>query len=214
MHMTSYMKTSFLLVITTITALTMASWTYWLAIHKSDELSFLSSVRQAERQQTERTIAQLKVELADMRKQLTLQYSPAQAGKTMTWKAKKRNHDTVAAVQEENILTVMEDRFKSESYDPDWAGRMEEELIGRFKQLNPGGSHLLDAGCRSSLCRIEVYHEDFEAEEQFVGAYAQLDQFGNNDRQRFYRSYIDGNGDRRTLFFSARMGHTLPSLAN
>lgn len=243
------MKTTTLLVGTTIAAMAIASWTASIAIKKSGEVTAHSRAQQAERQQAEKRVAQLKDELEVLGQRLdhknasgardtqggtkadrggaqnhglsepiagVLQPSASHSNSDVETNAhddRGGNHENPAREDHptrEETAALLDDVFYSEGYDTPWAGRTEEKLHRMFTEVNPSGSHLMDAGCRSTLCRIEVYHEDTDAEEGFIKAFATSGTFVNDDKQGFYHPIADAHGNRRTLFFYAREGRELP----
>jgi hypothetical protein len=120
--------------------------------------------------------------------------------------------------QRESAVQVLEAQLMSEGYDPDWAGPMEAELAGVMtEELQQRGNELVDASCGSTLCRVEVGHQDQRAEMKFVRELI--------GRQDLIDSGLDVlvhrlsaehslDGVARSVFFIAREGHRLPATAD
>lgn len=237
------MKSTTLLVGTTIAALAIASWTALIAAKRSSEATIRSRAEQAEME-----VAKLNAELGILRERLDhmAALGAQDAGRrikadprisknprlprpigALSHHPLARSHSVEPAHDDDNrcngegaaagnqptrevITDLLEDSFFSERYDTSWAGKEEEKLHSMFTEANPEGNHLLEASCRSSLCRIEVLHDDTEAEERFIRAFAASAKLLNDDKRAFYHMVSDEDGDQRTVLFYARREFELP----
>ncbi|MEN8131908.1 MAG: hypothetical protein ABFS45_17350 [Pseudomonadota bacterium] len=109
----------------------------------------------------------------------------------------------------DQIASNLDIRFFAEAYEGGWASETEAELNQLFAETGLEGSQLMEAACRTTLCRIDVTHADSEAEERFIATFANNARFVNNDQTGFYHRRVDYNGIPQTLFFWARQGHIL-----
>ncbi len=103
----------------------------------------------------------------------------------------------------------LERRLRAESVDAAWASPMEATLRAAFDAAAPRGSLLIDAACRSTMCRAEVQHADDEARVRFVGALAPMGLFSHDGQRGVAQESRDASGNLRSTFFIAREGHRL-----
>ncbi len=99
-------------------------------------------------------------------------------------------------------------RFQSEVTDLKWATPEQTRLRNSYDTVSPAGSMLLDLGCRSTLCRIEVSHVDGIAQERFVAALAPLGLFSNDGISGMV-FHQGSKAELRSVYFIAREGHDL-----
>lgn len=113
--------------------------------------------------------------------------------------------ETPITVEQE--LVELDGFFDTEARDASWAPHMEEKMLRMFDDAGLEGSMLIDARCRSTLCRMEVAHADEAAEMNCLFAFAKRGRYLVQDS--FH--YRDGseNGDSRTVFYVSRRGHSL-----
>jgi hypothetical protein len=77
--------------------------------------------------------------------------------------------DTVAEqsawrlARQEQLYAQLEESATREVRDPVWAERTESLIRGVVHAAAPG-TRLMDVGCRSSLCRLELAHADAESQ--------------------------------------------------
>lgn len=103
---------------------------------------------------------------------------------------------------------VLDGTLHGEPYDNRWAEQIESSLTRAFNGNDWAGNQLLSAACRSTLCRIEVAHENPKAEGQFLARIGTLQAFANT--RGFYQRVAGQNGGSVTIFYAAREGHELP----
>jgi hypothetical protein len=71
------------------------------------------------------------------------------------------------------------------------------------------GGRLAALACRSSMCRVEVAHDDREAQEAFLERLTYTAPF---DSEGLIRRTTGGDGTQRTVVYFARAGRRLPRL--
>ncbi|MBL8330186.1 MAG: hypothetical protein JNJ71_15200 [Rubrivivax sp.] len=105
-------------------------------------------------------------------------------------------------------LATLEKTFAAEAQDPRWAPSMEARLRGSYDSVSPLGTQVLDATCRSTMCRVDVQHADAAAQQRFMAAMLPARLF-TQDGERGAMMPLDGRG-LRFAYFMAREGSTLP----
>lgn len=93
--------------------------------------------------------------------------------------------------------------WQGEARDARWARAYESEIIASFEHPVFAGSRLIDASCRSDLCRLRVAHDTPEASEGFV---ERLIEHAPAGQGGFARENPDGQDRGETLVFLARKG--------
>ncbi len=108
-----------------------------------------------------------------------VEHSPAQAKDvgqlphTTELKQAGNSADLSGSVAEETDylaeqIQLLDIEFAAEQYDAQWAPAVEEEVWRNFERHQLNDSQLSSVQCRTSLCRIEVTHEDETAEGEFM----------------------------------------------
>jgi hypothetical protein len=95
--------------------------------------------------------------------------------------------------------------FEGEARDAAWAAPAEARLRVAYDSAHPEGTTLLEAACRSTLCRVDVVHVDAAAQERFVAALAPAGLFANDGASGLAVHKVEGRGVRST-YFIAREG--------
>ncbi|MES2887319.1 MAG: hypothetical protein V4739_04830 [Pseudomonadota bacterium] len=103
--------------------------------------------------------------------------------------------------------------FQAEAIDQAWATPLETRLRNGFDATSPVGSRLIEASCRTTLCRVEVTHTDTAAQDRFVAAMAPLGLFSNNGITGLAFHQGDDKSGLRSVYFIARPGQDLSALA-
>jgi hypothetical protein len=85
-----------------------------------------------------------------------------------------------------------------------------QELSSAIRGLGLESSQLGAVRCRATLCRIEVSHGSFEAEQKFVARIGELAAF--RDAEGFVERVPRSDGSIATTMFVSRSGHRLPDL--
>lgn len=105
-------------------------------------------------------------------------------------------------------IVSLDRQYFSEEHDPHWAGAKEARLSQLFVESRVLGSQLNSAGCRTTLCRIEISHIDPRAERRFIAEFVRLGEFANDEQTGFYYRAVDSNGAVSSIYYLAREGST------
>lgn len=116
---------------------------------------------------------------------------------------------TEAAYEEQRLLTL-DSHFSGEAYDADWAPRMETNMQTALEQQEFVDSQLIDLACQSSLCRLEVEHENNDAEQTFLHEF--LAMAGFTKTETYYWRETTDNGNVQMTYYISRDGQRLPDL--
>lgn len=116
--------------------------------------------------------------------------------------------DTVSNVTELAKTTEqLEDRFNQEDQDPEWAETVEQAITNQYFDSQVYGSELIDARCRSTLCRVEMSHFDHEAEALFwINALVVKGLSADQLNIQHIKNQDDG---LKTIIFVSRQGHKI-----
>jgi hypothetical protein len=107
--------------------------------------------------------------------------------------------------QTANMLAALNQRLTKEGDDPSWGPEAETRIASLFSTEKIKGSRIRRADCFSTLCRVEVDHDDVEAQERMGNNLPMEPPFdGETMIQR-----IDDPLGPRTLLYVARQGHVL-----
>jgi hypothetical protein len=90
--------------------------------------------------------------------------------------------------------------FDAETIDTKWATAKEARLRVAYDTVHPEGTTLLEAACRSTMCRVEVLHNDAAAQERFVAALAPAGLFSNDGSSGAMVQRAEGRALRSTYF--------------
>ena len=101
---------------------------------------------------------------------LAVNYDPV--GDAVNELLRSEDAELAMAVDDTAMLAAqkqpMEDAFNGEGYDAQWAPTMEAEVWQDFERAELPHSQLASVACRTSLCRIEITHDDQTAEAKFM----------------------------------------------
>lgn len=105
-------------------------------------------------------------------------------------------------------MNYIASRFESEDVDAQWGNNVETQLISTFQ--NPALQHsaLVNAECRSTLCRIEVAHEDGADVSEFQSVLA--DETAKIAPEGAIQQVVGPDGKTRSIIFLARSGARIP----
>lgn len=109
--------------------------------------------------------------------------------------------------RDQNLLALFETRFLQESDDPTWSRQAEASLTQAVKSAAVDGSRLLAAGCRTTLCHVEMSHGTEGDREAFSKNFPFVFSF---DTEVFYHHLEDAQGTPYTVMYMSRTGHQLP----
>ncbi|ESQ14807.1 MAG TPA: hypothetical protein DDY14_07790 [Chromatiaceae bacterium] len=111
------------------------------------------------------------------------------------------------------VALELEQQLTDERYDPEWAQPMEAEIAEVVTpELQADGNELLDTLCGSTFCRVEIGHENEQAESKFLLALASRNELIGSFGDLFvHRVPPEIGGDSiHSVFYVAREGHRLP----
>lgn len=94
--------------------------------------------------------------------------------------------------------------------DKVWATSTLTQLRNTVAKQAPEGSQWLDGDCRTSICRIDIWHRDADAQRRFVSAFGPLGLFSHDGSSGWMISASDRSG-LRSQFYIAREGTRLPA---
>lgn len=94
--------------------------------------------------------------------------------------------------------------FGEQAYDERWAPDTEARINDAFESAELETSQLLEASCKSTLCRIEVSHANAEAERQFLSRFSQQPLLQGGGVAGSYQKIVDESGEIRSVFYIAR----------
>jgi hypothetical protein len=109
------------------------------------------------------------------------------------------------ADQTQAQIELMEATVLREAIDPEWAPSAQKVLKETFQQEALSGMYLVDADCRTSLCRMEVVFDETLAPED---GFRMLTDNSPWQGQGFVR--IGTDEDPSIMVYLAREGHSLP----
>lgn len=109
---------------------------------------------------------------------------------------------------DEAVAEGLDKLFQSEGVDAQWAPAAQARLRGSYDSASPAGSMLVEAACRSSLCRVEVTHSDEAAQARFVAVLAPRGLFANDGVSGVAVHQAQGKG-LRSVYYIAREGKDL-----
>lgn len=154
-------------------------------------------------------VAALKEQLAtlgdEVRSRARLAPSPQlQTGPQLS--EEERQEQAKQAVTER--MNYIASRFESEDVDAQWGNSVETQLISTFQ--NPALQHsaLVNAECRSTLCRLEVAHEDGTDLTEFQSVLA--DETAKIAPEGAIQQAVGPDGKMRSIIFLARSGARIP----
>lgn len=81
-------------------------------------------------------------------------------------------------------LHLLQTAFDDEAQDPEWAPLFEDEVWRDFANAEIANSYLNSVDCRTSMCRIEISHDDEQAESEFL---AQLPEMSEGQSGSIHR---------------------------
>jgi hypothetical protein len=105
-----------------------------------------------------------------------------------------------------NTLYELDLRLSKEPDDPAWSQKAEMDIATLLHSDVMEGSHVLSADCRSTLCQVEVAHEDASAQSWLVNNLPMEPPF---DGEMLVRQIGDDLLAPHTLIYLARQGHSL-----
>jgi hypothetical protein len=104
----------------------------------------------------------------------------------------------------------LERHFAGEARDPAWSAQVTASVGEALQDPAFAGSTLLHAECGTTLCRVDVAHDGFAAEQGFFPTAMSTPPFDHGGMA--HRVHDPSSDKSRTVVYFAREGHTLPSL--
>lgn len=81
------------------------------------------------------------------------------------------DHQTIADEEAEKLISGLNDEFYQQDTDEHWSVQSSNQIYSYFDQMaqteSKGTSELRSVECRTSLCKVEVLHENAAAAEDF-----------------------------------------------
>ena len=108
------------------------------------------------------------------------------------------------------IVTRLEEQMVSEPYDDSWSVGTDKILREAIDQEKFANSAFAEIDCRSTLCRMDISHADFNSENLFLQEFFGDTGFTSMDVFYTREEYTDGSVD--VTMYMSRDGHRLPSL--
>jgi hypothetical protein len=104
------------------------------------------------------------------------------------------------------MLDALDHQLSKEPDDPIWSHRAQIELATLLHPSVMQGSQVLSTACHSTLCRVEIEHEDTSTQSWLVDNLPMEPPF---DGEILVRQISDDPLAPRTLIYLARPGHSL-----
>ena len=104
------------------------------------------------------------------------------------------------------MLYALDLRLGREPNDSTWSQRTEMDIATLLHSEGMEGSRVRSTDCHSTLCRVEVEHEDVSTQGQFTDQLPMAPPF---DGEMVVHRVDDGLNAPRTLIYVARQGHPL-----
>ena len=126
----------------------------------------------------------------------------------------KTNIDKVEEFNEslaDKRLTVMDDALIEEDYDSSWSTAANDQIFSTANTGQFSGSSIIASECKSSLCVIDVSHEDYSSQQEFLDHFPMA--LGWEDSSGQYQ-IIHSDDEFLTRFYIARSGYDLPPDVN
>lgn len=103
--------------------------------------------------------------------------------------------------------------FAREATDAAWAAQARSRLEAQLPRVTPAGSHVRSLECRTSLCRLELVHDNRAAYRELVER-AFLDTSHHIGEGPAFSAQLDTTSDGRliTVAYLGRRGQPLPQL--
>lgn len=114
------------------------------------------------------------------------------------------------AEHQQKLTALFATQFSRESDDPAWSRQTEASLSQAVTGASFEGSQLLTTACRTTLCQVEVGHENEAARDGFIQDLPFTLPF---DTEVFYQRREGADGTASTVMYLARAGQNLPALA-
>lgn len=120
--------------------------------------------------------------------------------------------DRRAETQSQEQVALLEETIFSEETDPEWTGEAEQALRETFQKDEANGLELVDAECRTTLCRMEMHLDSstMSPEDAFRG----LSHLTPWQGQGFVKIDDAVEGSHKIVIYLSREGYNLPQLSS
>lgn len=112
--------------------------------------------------------------------------------------------------QAKQVTSTLDNEMSNEPFDELWAPEMQATITATLQNTNFQGSDLLTVNCQSSLCRIDIEHENMNAEVEFLHNFVPT--AGYTDTQTFFSRTVESDGRSVMTYYISRDGYAMPLL--
>lgn len=161
-------------------------------------------------------VASLKQDIAALQEQLTSLGTEVRAGAGFVPAAQPQTEPKQSEEERRELakqavterMNYIESQFANEDIDAQWGNNVETQLISTFQNPALQQSALVNAECRSTLCRLEVAHEDGADISEFQSVLA--DETAKVAPEGAIQQVVGPDGKTRSIIFLARSGARIP----
>jgi len=111
----------------------------------------------------------------------------------------------------DSIVTNLDEQIYSGVKDEQWTTSLESKINDLFDVDLDKNVSLLDIRCETSLCKIEVEHNDADSKILLMSNISKIDAF--NNQETFYKTVVNNDGSEITSLYVAREGFSLPGIS-
>lgn len=104
--------------------------------------------------------------------------------------------------------SYLDEALTTQEYDPRWAPEVESTVERLFESSTFTMSQLSGFQCMSNLCRLDITHQNVDAEQTFLQQFFVAGNFG--DTEAFFVKDEQANGQSYMTFYFTRDGYRLP----
>jgi type I site-specific restriction-modification system R (restriction) subunit len=108
------------------------------------------------------------------------------------------------------IISTLDDEMSNEPYDESWAPEMQETITTTLQNVKFDGTELVSVSCQTSLCRIDVEHDNSDAEEEFLHNF--VPSAGYTDTEVYFTRSEEAEGRAFMTYYVSRDGQKMPVL--
>ncbi len=175
--------------------------------------SELAEVRKGIRRKsgTQKDIQSLQSEIADIRELLAGIGRESIDEKDASESSPVTEEESIDAqkAQAQERYTAFNKGFDDDYIDPQWSLEMTTTINQAFNAVHLSGTEVTEVECHSSLCRVEVFHNDHQAINEFVHQFP-IEVAQALPRINYhYKSHEDGSVSM--VAFLARQGYEFPN---
>ncbi len=156
------------------------------------------------------TQQEINTAMRNLQEHLAIQLAEMESEDLLAMNNQAAGLDTSEEELEKNVLSDLEKQLYAGTKDDEWEKTLEQQINHTLEKNLDNNTALLDIHCETSLCKIEVEHEEADTKMLFMTYLTQLEAF--NDKETFYKTDFDENGNETTLLYVAREGYRLPEI--